>query len=163
MAKALNSEKSPFHFEGGDVRAKATFNNETVTFKVSSHSLSFASPVWKRLIFPPFHQIIYSSSDESKKSNAVEAFPDIELDFTENNTDALLILLQLAHLQFSNIPKTLPYKTLLRVAILCDQYDCRRLVNPWVKEWTRKDWNALWNELQLPFLEGWLFIAWYFG
>lgn len=159
MAKVSNSEKSPFHFDGGDVRAKATFNDETVTFKVSSHALSFASPVWKRLMFPPYPQITESSSHESKKSKAVEAFPDIELDFTEDNTDALLILLQIAHLQFSNIPKTLPYETLLGVAILCDQYDCRRLVKPWVKDWTSEGWK----ESQLPDHGGWLFIAWYFG
>ena len=163
MAEVSSPEKSPFQFDGGDVRAKATFNDETVTFKVSSHALSFASPVWKKFIFPPFPQITESSSHESKKSKAVEAFSDIELNFTEDNTDALLILLQIAHLQFSDIPKTLPYETHLGVAILCDQYDCRRLVKPWVQGWMRKGWNELWNELQLPCLEGWLFIAWYFG
>jgi hypothetical protein len=159
MAEVSSPEKSPFQFDGGDVRAKATFNDETVTFKVSSHALSFASPVWKKFIFPPFPQITESSSHESKKSKAVEAFPDIELNFTEDNTDALLILLQIAHLQFADIPKTLPYETLLGVAILCDQYDCRRLAKPWVQGWMMNDWK----ESQLPNQKGWLFIAWYFG
>jgi hypothetical protein len=48
---------------------------------------------------------------------------------------------------------------LLGVAILCDQYDCRRLVYPWIQGWMKNDWK----ESQVPRHEGWLFIAWYFG
>jgi hypothetical protein len=70
--------------------------------------MSFASPVWKKFIFPPFPRLAESptlrGSSAQKKKKTDEAFPDVELDFTEDNGDALLILLQIAHLQVANIP-----------------------------------------------------------
>jgi len=75
------------------------------------------------------------------------------------NSDALLILLRITHLQFANIPKRLPYETLLGVAVLCDQYDCRKLVRPWLADWLEDEWYESNRRCQ----EGWLFIAYYFG
>ncbi|CZR64669.1 uncharacterized protein PAC_14567 [Phialocephala subalpina] len=83
------------------------------------------------------------------------------IDFTEDDSVALLLLLNIAHLKFRRIPDQLPYKLLLQVAILCDQYDCVDLVRPWLKD-------TLWlRDEQLEFSRmsqrQWLFIAWVFG
>ncbi|KAH7346368.1 hypothetical protein BKA65DRAFT_585312 [Rhexocercosporidium sp. MPI-PUGE-AT-0058] len=144
-------------------RCATTLDDHRIEFKVSSHALSFASPVWKKFIFPQFPRVAESSercdAPAQKKARAASPDPDHILDFTEDRPDALLILLQITHLQFAVIPKTLPYKTLHGVAVLCDQYDCRKLVRPWLADWLREEWN----ESNMPGQEGWLFISWCFG
>ncbi|KAF7932821.1 uncharacterized protein EAE98_004120 [Botrytis deweyae] len=160
----MENQEHPFVFEDGDVRAKAKHDERIITFKLSSHALCFASPVWKKFVFPPFPLLSSLGNEEepnSKKARAVpeEPFPDIELDFTEDNPEALLILLQIAHLKFSKIPSQLPYEVLYNVAVICDQYDCRSLVKPWIQGWLKDEAN----EAYLPHREGWLWIAYYFG
>ncbi|TGO12856.1 hypothetical protein BTUL_0081g00330 [Botrytis tulipae] len=155
----MENQEHLFVFEDGDVRAKAKHGERIITFKLSSHALCFASPVWKKFVFPPFPLLSSLRNEEepnSKKACAVpeEPFPDIELDFTEDNPEALLILLQIAHLKFSNVPSQLPYEVLYHIAILCDQYDCRKLVKPWIQGWLKDEAN----EAYLPQYEGWLFM-----
>ncbi|CAD6445328.1 d280fc85-b23d-4eb0-808a-76158f30e43d [Sclerotinia trifoliorum] len=155
----------PFVFDNGDgdVGAKVLYEGCEVSFKLSSHALSFASPVWKKLIFPPFPLLTSRAEGEesnSKKSCvANEPFSDIELDFTEDNPEALLVLLRIAYLQFSAIPSSLPYVILDNIAILCDKYNCILLVKPWLKDWLKDEQY----EAYLPRQEGWLWIAYCFG
>ncbi|TGO19714.1 hypothetical protein BPAE_0337g00050 [Botrytis paeoniae] len=141
------NQEHPFDFEDGDVRAKANYRGQIITFRLSSHALCFASPVWKNIVFPPFPLLSSLKNEEepnSKKACAVpeEPFPDIELDFTGDNPEALFILLQIAHLKFSNVPSQLP-----------------RLVKPWIQGWLKDDCT----EAHLPHQEGWLWIAYHFG
>jgi hypothetical protein len=112
---------------------------------VSSAALSIASPVWKKFLYPP-----WSTSNT----------PVTQLDFTSDEPIALLLLLNIAHLQFRNIPIMLDYPTLLEVAILCDQYACVSLVYPWLETWLILDEE---KESKEEGKEGWLFIAWVFG
>ena len=43
----------------------------------------------------------------------------------EDDPDALLIILRIAHLQFSELPDVLVvYEHLLQLAVLCDKYGC---------------------------------------
>ncbi|KAE9371890.1 hypothetical protein N431DRAFT_341880 [Stipitochalara longipes BDJ] len=139
--------------------------------------MSFASPVWKKFIFPPWKTVaakilaIDPNSDlapdakkikmpgSDKKGREKGAVPAEEVDFTDDNGEALLILLRIAHLRFQDNPTTLPYQTLLQVAVLCDQYQCINLVRPWLHQWLA-DEELL--SLQ-PRNENWLFIAWVFG
>ncbi|KAF8852140.1 hypothetical protein BDZ45DRAFT_730369 [Acephala macrosclerotiorum] len=83
-------------------------------------------------------QVLFPS--QKKKRTASPDFDHV-LDFTKDKIDALLLLLQIAHLQFANIPKRLPYETLHGVAVLCGQYDCRKLAKPWLADWLKEDWN----------------------
>jgi hypothetical protein len=48
------SAKDLFTFSQGDVKAVGTYKGERVEFKVSSHALCLASPVWNNFICPPF-------------------------------------------------------------------------------------------------------------
>lgn len=99
------------------------------------------------------------------KSTAVE--PVDELDFSGDPAEALLILLNIAHLHFISVPSTLSLDTLSQVAILCDQYDCVQLVKPWLSGWLVQE-NTQWRKVPdwnttVPGREKWLFIAWVFG
>lgn len=139
-----------FRFATGDVRILVTDarSQEQIIGRVSSDALCLASSVWKKFLFPPWE--------------AEEPTKDVqEIDCSGDDSEALLILLSIAHLKFQNVPNNPQYATLLQIAVLCDQYDCVGLVRPWLSE-------TLWlkDELAdsiLPDHHQWLFIAWVFG
>ncbi|TVY84245.1 hypothetical protein LSUE1_G001355 [Lachnellula suecica] len=87
-----------------------------------------------------------------------------ELDFSEDDGDALLLLFRIAHLQFRKIPRRLSFGLLLNIAVLCDEYDYVTLVQPWVSKWL--EGSGLEHESgdgDLHDCEQWLFIACVFG
>jgi len=156
-------EASPFVFPFADVRIKITHCSEygSVEYigRVSSQAMCRASKVWEKFIYPPWSQETPSKTTEGQETSKAVA-PVAELDFTEDNSEALLLLLRITHLQFKEIPqKKLEYPLLLQVAILCDLYDCVELVNPWLKKWLGE---SKWEASQ-PGHENWTFIAWVFG
>lgn len=82
-----------------------------------------------------------------------------DLDFEDDDAEALLLLLRIAHLQFTKVPHTLSFKELLNVAILCDQYDCTKMVQPWTASWFAKEKTMSLAEGNEQYLR----IAWVFG
>lgn len=114
-------------------------------YQVSSVAMSMASPVWKAMFNPT--------------SGFLESNPDVPVEFPEDDPDALLILLRIAHLQFHEIPKSISFSWLTELAILCDKYDSVRLLQPFIEQWM-SPWTLLCLE---PGYEAWLFIAWSFG
>ena len=89
------------------------------TFVVSSAVMRIASPVWRTMFDPqgPF-------------MDTQRSFTQGEMDLPEDDADALLCVLRIAHLQFRRIPETLDYALLLKVAIICDKYDTVAVVRP---------------------------------
>ncbi|KUJ06372.1 uncharacterized protein LY89DRAFT_410943 [Mollisia scopiformis] len=142
---------NPFVFKTGDTRILITHNKERIEGEVSSHALCLASPVWEKFIFPP-----WNSNDAAETSDTAKP-----IDFSEDDSAALLTLFNIAHLRFHEVPACLPYKVLLQVAVLCDQYDCVNLVRPWLSEtqWLKDSADEAVKTDQ----EQWLFIAWVFG
>jgi hypothetical protein len=133
-------------FESADIDIRVTQDGKVAKWKVCSYALVLASPVWKLFVFPPFPRL-----PEHEKEG---------LDFQDDDSSALLVLLKIAHLQFTNIPAKRSYEELLNLAILCDKYDCVRLVKPWVSKWCHaleqriENWDGK---------EDYLFVAWVFG
>jgi len=93
---AISQTKDDFIFEYGDLDIKLTLDGNEMMGKVSARALAMASPVWKKFIYPPFPQV---ESDQT-----ADPLPVKELDFTEDDPTALLILLRVAHLQFKRVP-----------------------------------------------------------
>lgn len=104
--------------------------------------------------------VLKSILDDLESDNMVN-----ELDFSDDNGRALLLLLQIAHLQFRRVPADIDFQLLHQVAVLCDLYDCVGLVQPWVEGWIMKDGDLLvspWSGMHEPH-DQWIFIAWVFG
>lgn len=77
-------------------------------FVVSSKVMCLASPVWRAMLDPQGHW--------AKQPSGV-------FSLLEDDPDALLIILRIAHLQFSDLPDALViYKHLVQLAVLCDKY-----------------------------------------
>ncbi|KAE9371837.1 hypothetical protein N431DRAFT_467993 [Stipitochalara longipes BDJ] len=90
-----------FNFPGGDVTILLSNPEDPQTPKsalASSSSLSIASPVWKKFLYPPW------ATDPT--------VPVAQLDFTSDDLSTITLLLRIAHLQFYNIPKKLSYTRL---------------------------------------------------
>lgn len=122
----------------------------TIFICVSSSALSIASPVWKKFLYPPW---------AAPSTHSSPTLPVSQIECTDDDPTALLLLLRIAHLQFRHIPTILDYSTLLQVAILCDQYACTSLVYPWIESWLLEEEKESKEEGK----EGYLFIAWVFG
>ena len=97
------------------------------TFIVSSAVMRIASPVWRTMFDPQGHFM------ESQRS-----LTHGEMDFPEDDPDALLCVLRIAHLQFRKIPETLNYAELLNLASICDKYDTVAIVRPVSSSLTRE-------------------------
>lgn len=92
----------------GDVQ----LSTETQTFLVSSKVMCLASPVWRAMFDP-------QGPWAKRSSTGPFSLP-------EDDPDALLTILRIAHLHFSDLPDALVvYQHLLQLAVLCDKYGWR--------------------------------------
>ena len=110
----IRSSERNEHLRGSD---PSLVDQETLV--VSSAVMRIASPVWRTMFDPQGHFM------ESQRS-----FTHGEMDFPEDDPDALLCVLRIAHLQFRKVPETLDYAELLNLAIICDKYDTVAIVRP---------------------------------
>ncbi|CZR64662.1 uncharacterized protein PAC_14560 [Phialocephala subalpina] len=125
--------------------------------------MCLASKVWKKFIYPPWapsQQTLSVIERLTAPKPALCAPPVDKLDFREDDGDALLLLLRVAHIQFKHIKSTLSSDLLHGVAELCDIYGCVELIKPWLSTW--------WDNSNIQFGRGefayrWLFAAWVFG
>jgi hypothetical protein len=143
-ATAAPKYLNPFIFADGATRILMAYKNNRIAGKVSTHAMALASPVRKKFVSLPFRQ--QASNDRgvanrlekpsTTKSEGSESTtePADELDFTENLAEALLILLNITHLRFTGITSTPPLNILSKVTILCDEYNCVHLVQPWLSQ-----------------------------
>ena len=90
----------------GDLRLQT----DTQDFIVSSKAMCLASPVWRAMLDP-------------QGPWAKQASDTYKLPLPDDDPNALLIILRIAHLQFSELPDVLVvYEDLLQLAVLCDKY-----------------------------------------
>ena len=120
----------------------------TRTLVVSSKVLCLASPVWRAM---------FNSSGHFAEACSSAGVREVRL--ADDDPDALLLVLRIAHLQFRDISTELAFKQLLNIALVCDKYDISELVRPWLPQWL----GWLKPMMSQPGYEEWLFIAWTFG
>lgn len=135
-----------FIFDTGNIRILVKLNDIVREGRVSSSSMIQASPVWRKLLSPTQDEDVEELRHSIKR-----------IDCTEDDSEALLILLNICHLNFQEVPHGVGYELLLLLALLCDKYDCVSLVQPWL---TNERWLMQESEeSMLPGKEGWLRIA----
>jgi hypothetical protein len=123
---------------------RLTIGNTKLSVTASRTVLTILSPVFKAMLAGGFR--------EAEATISKIPLPD-------DDPDALLLLLQIAHLKFKDLPNTLSFQNLYQLAVVCDKYDAVGPIRPF------------WDKYGAPFLsnieeagyEEWLFIAWTFG
>ena len=143
--EGVDTIETVFVDSSGDRRLTVGALETRKTFAVSSWAMSHASPVWQAMLNP--------------RDDFVEAQAGADLHFPEDEPPTILILLNIAHLQFKKLPETLEFEELLKLAVACDKYDTAALVRPWLSKWTR----SIADSANRPGYEEWLFIAYTFG
>jgi len=77
-----------------------------------------------------------------------------EIDFSEDNSEILLVLLNITHLRFGKIPTgRMNCEQLFNLAVLCDGYDCVELVKPWLAAWMLNEAGIshyVWSSNSMP-------------
>jgi hypothetical protein len=126
-------------------RVRLDTDTKAYSIRVNRAVISQASPVW--------HKMLDGAWGESTKSEI--ALPD-------DDPDAMLLVLRVAHVQFQLLRKSLTNEMMYELAIVCDKYDCVELLQRWLVHWT-KQWSesALSANTTVP--AGAPFICWIFG
>ncbi len=142
----MNSQSSTVYLDPwGDLKIIAEDRNqEPKTLVVSSTVMRLASPVW-RVMFDPNGR--FREAQEAQK----------EVFFPDDDADALVILLRIAHLAWREVPETISFDNLAALAVLCDKYDMIHFVRPWLAKWQSRPLAIVRGP------EERLFIAWTFG
>lgn len=91
-------------------------------FRVSRDTMCMASPVWRAML-----------SRDGQFSEASQK----EVTFGVDDPEALLLILQIAHLEFSEALQKINLQKLVDVAILCDKYDTVAMVRPFIPGWVQ--------------------------
>ena len=126
----------------GDIILNIKNGADHRSFRISSHAMRLASPVWEKMLTGQWM--------ESHKT---------AISLEDDNPDTLLIVLRAAHLQHHKLPKKLTFGQIVKLAVVCDKYDTATVVRPFLNQWiTPFQMNYL-----VPGYEQWLSIAWTFG
>ncbi|RVD83686.1 uncharacterized protein DFL_005465 [Arthrobotrys flagrans] len=114
----------------GSTDLKVVLKNEhgSFSFLVSSHVLSIASKVWRRIINP--------GRLKPLEGEVLSGYGSVQI-MTLEDDDALALdlIFQILHLQADKIPDEISFKLLRNIAIVSDKYECGRALNPWPKLW----------------------------
>lgn len=114
-------------------------------FAVSSHAISMACDAWYSMLNGGF-------KEAQQQSSAVR-----EVALPEDDTEALTVLLDIAHLRFDRVPLQLEFELLLKITVLTDKYAATRLVKPWAYRWIER------CEYYAGCKAQWLWVAWELG
>ena len=131
-------------FPGADVKLITGLQ----AFWVSSKAVGLVCRPWEAMVNWP--------STKEVQENHVEPR---EICMEDDDPAALEILLNITHLRFEAVPRSLDFEQLLSLAILTDKYQATRILRPWINDWTMD----LRRFIGKPGYEEWAWMAWEFG
>lgn len=126
----------------------------TTNFLVSAETLRLASPVWMKVLDP----------DSKFKALGTEDIEGVTLRILptddEDDPDTLRLIFNILHYCFMEIPEHLQYDQLEHLAVLCDKWDCKHAVRPWVRKWIRELIEGRVPNIKMMATQGnWFFIG----
>ncbi|KAK5718671.1 hypothetical protein LTR15_008404 [Elasticomyces elasticus] len=100
-------------------------NKEIIGLRVSSHILSYGSPVFKSLLAPKF-----------REGTTLATTSSVEIPLPEDPPDHMTLLFNILHMRHDQDPHTVNSPTTLAAfANLCDKYDCALAVKPTLEQY----------------------------
>ncbi|KAK5734747.1 hypothetical protein LTR17_008677 [Elasticomyces elasticus] len=100
-----------------------------VSLKVSSHILSYCSPVFRSLLSPRF-----------KEGITLAATSSVEIPLPEDDPGHMTVLCNILHMRHDQSPSSVTNPiTLAAFAALCDKYDCALSVKPTLEHYVTAD------------------------
>ncbi|KMU88198.1 hypothetical protein CIHG_05369 [Coccidioides immitis H538.4] len=92
--------------------------------QVSSKHLSLASVVFKQMLQGKFQE-----------SATLQSTGCVKIPLPDNNPEALAILLNICHVQMSNVPRTVSQRTMAQIACLVNKYYFHEVILPFLDVW----------------------------
>jgi hypothetical protein len=117
-------------------------------FKVSEAAMRFASPKWKALML-----------DKTPPTRDLTMGVTHQLHLLYDDPEAMRILLLIAHLQFSKVPKDITFQTLVHVCNACGKYEVKHLVHDRIERWLTITKG---HEIRHDNTSNWVWIGWMF-
>ena len=115
---------------------------------VSRKALSLSSPVFRAML-----------GKDSKFQETVNQVVDSDgvqtIAFPDDNFLAMVTISRIIHLQSDQVAQNVSFSQLQQIAILCDKYDLKRCLGPWIDIWTKPYLDSYATEG----FEGWLFMS----
>ncbi|KAF3312750.1 hypothetical protein TWF173_006971 [Orbilia oligospora] len=118
----------------------------------TSAAIRNASDVFNRMLDPDNGFCALPVDTDVGRQLRVLSLPD-------DQAEAMLIILKIIHYETKSISKTLSYQLLVELAVVCDKYDCARIVHPWPDTWIPNLINARDHDLSKVGQEDWLLIG----
>ncbi|KAJ1325459.1 hypothetical protein MN608_08652 [Microdochium nivale] len=88
-------------------------------FRVSSRHLSLASPVFQQMLNGPWKEAALATAGGGDRR---------KIEASEWDTEATVILMDIIHGHFSQVPRAVSLELLAKIAILVDYYKCHEIV-----------------------------------
>jgi len=160
---STNSSLRPVRLEickFGDIEITLKTATIHVAYLVSSHQLRTGSPVFRDLLGPNSefgehtrNRPVYSGlTMNTAERYRLEVKKDLD-------PTAFAVVLYIFHAGGKNLSGSIPFAGLVKVAIVCDYYNCSAALGPWYGKWVDY-WK---NHIVDRGYEDWLLIAWVFG
>ncbi|KAF1918156.1 hypothetical protein BDU57DRAFT_189207 [Ampelomyces quisqualis] len=112
----------------GDVIFKLGEEGETVTkVLISSLVMGLSSPVFDAMLNGNFAEGQARLPDQPR-----------EVALPEDDTQAMLLVFRITHMQTSDLPERLSIDAFADFALVCDKYQCTGAVQAWSKVWIAK-------------------------
>ncbi|KAJ4331936.1 hypothetical protein N0V95_009777 [Ascochyta clinopodiicola] len=118
-------------------------------FLVSQSCLQALGPRWQQLL---------SSRSKPRIRNPLSTLPKT-ISLRDEHTNAMRLIMHIAHLQFTKLPKQLDFQDIVHLADIAARFDAHGLVVSHIDAWLAPYRDRLLH----PGYEEWLFIAYEFG
>ncbi|KXJ90477.1 hypothetical protein Micbo1qcDRAFT_205314 [Microdochium bolleyi] len=107
-------------------------------FRVSSRHLSLASPVFQQMLNGPWKEATSAATGSNERR---------EIEASEWDTEATVVLMDIIHGHFSQVPRVISLELLAKIAILVDYYKCHEIVclfsSIWIAELKKRETVSL--------------------
>ncbi|KAJ5087213.1 hypothetical protein N7456_010829 [Penicillium angulare] len=120
-------------------------------YQVSAKHLTFASPVFKRLLTGGW-----------KESTIYSENVYVEITASDWDDEAFAILLRVIHGQYHEVPQKVTLHMLAEIGVIADYYDCKQALLIMIDMWV----NALEEKMPSDYsvtTMRWIWVSWYFN
>lgn len=96
--------------------------------KVSRKAFSLSSPVFLAMLGA--NSKFKEATDRNLDRDGVQS-----ISFEDDSFQTMTVIARIVHLQSDKVTKSMTFKQLHQVAVMCDKYDLKRCLGPWPNIW----------------------------
>lgn len=130
---------------------KGFLSDNIIYIQASARHLAFASPFFKKIL-----------TGDWKESVTFKERGSVEITMEGWDIEALLILLKIIHCRNSDIPRRVTLKTLAKIAVLLDYYECKESAKFFTDTWVTNMAETIPKGIYSREVILWIWVSWFF-